>query len=54
MEEQKQEKGVRTPVAADDNMLGSTERKLKDQIEKLSTCATHISQRTAGTTVVEI
>lgn len=29
-------KGVRTPVVADDNMLGSTGRKLKDQIEKLS------------------
>lgn len=36
MEEQQQEKGVQTPVAADDNMLGSTGRKLKDQIEKLS------------------
>lgn len=30
LEEQQQEKGVRTPVAADDNMLGSTGRKLKD------------------------
>lgn len=43
LEEQQQEKGVQTPVAADDNMLGST----GINWERAEGCAILISKRTA-------